>query len=187
MARKAKGAIDPSQTVEISASKSQMMGFLALTVLAGLGVGAAVWLNADILTPLALIGFLAGTGVLVGLSVLIAKLMFRSSAPMVTLSPEGVCDLRLSADTVSWSEIKEIRPRRNRQVPVIELVLSDEAEAALTYKPLTRVLRSYQRVSKAMKYTVSAHGLQMRHPQLLATLQAYFDAHGPQSTEASPG
>ncbi len=187
MARKQKGTVDPSQTIEISASRSQTLGFLTLTVLAGLGVAAAVWLNANILTTTALIGFLAGTAALVALSVLLAKLMFRTSAPVLTLSPDGVCDRRLSPDTVSWRDVEELRPRRNRQVPVIELVLTKEAEQALTYKPLTRVMRNYQRLSKAMKYNVSAHGLQIRHPQLLATFEAYFEAYGaPGKGDASP-
>ena len=127
VAKQDKEAIDPAGTVEISASASQLLGSFALTVLAGVGVAAAVWLNAEILTTAALTAFLIGTAGLVGLSFVLAKAMFRSNAPVVTISPEGVRDRRLSADTVCWRDIQEVRPRRNRQAPVIELVLSKEA------------------------------------------------------------
>ncbi|MCP5081805.1 MAG: hypothetical protein GY948_08920 [Alphaproteobacteria bacterium] len=180
MAKKQKTAIDPSQTVEISASALQLLGSFALTVLAGLGIGAAVWLNAEILTTVALVAFLIGTAVLVGVSFYLAKLMLRSDAPVVTISPEGVCDRRLSADTVSWRDIDHIRPRRNRQAQVIELVLSKEADKALTYKPLPRLLRSYHRLSNSVRFAVSAHGLKISHKQLQETLEAYIKAHGPQ-------
>jgi len=180
VAKKQKTAIDPSQTVDIGASALQLLGSFALTVLASLGIGAAVWLNAEILTTVALIAFLIGTAVLVGLSFVLARLMFRSNAPVVTISPDGVCDRRLSDDTVSWRDIENIRPRRSGQVPVIELVLSKEADKALSYKPLPRLLRSYHRLSSSVRFNVSAHGLKMSHKQMLETLEAYAQAHGPE-------
>ncbi len=179
MAKKHKTAIDPSQTVEISASGVQLLGSFALTVLAGLGIGTAVWLNAEILTTVAFIAFLIGTAVLVGLSFVLARLMLRSNMPVLTISPEGVCDRRLSSDTVSWHDIDDIRPRRNHQAHVIELILSNEADTALTYKPLPRLLRSYHRLSSSVRYAVSAHGLNISHKQLLEILEAYAQAHAP--------
>ena len=181
VANNQKRIIDPSQTVEVSASALQLLGSLALTVLASLGIAAAVWLNAPILTTTALIAFLIGTAVLIGLSFVLARLMFRSSEPVVTISPEGVCDRRLSADLVSWRDIEDIRPRRNHQAPVIELVLRKEADKAMTYKPLPRLLRSYHRLSNSVRFAVSAHGLKIGHRQLLETLKAYAEAHGPET------
>ena len=186
MAKKQETAIDPSQTIEISASALQLVGSFALTVLAGLGIAAAVWLNAEILTTVALVGFLIGTAVLVGISFYLARLMLRSSAPVLTLSPDGVCDLRLSADTVSWRDVDQIRPRLSRQAQVIELVLSEEADNALTYKPLPRLLRSYHRLSRSVRYAVSAHGLKIKHKRLLQLLEAYAQAHGPETTREDP-
>ncbi|NNF79101.1 MAG: hypothetical protein HKN05_13820 [Rhizobiales bacterium] len=180
MANKQITPIDPSQTVEISASALQLLGSFALTVVAGLGIAAAVWLNAEILTTVALVAFLIGTAVLVGISFYLAKLMLRSNTPIMTISPEGVCDRRLSNDTVSWRDIEHIRPRRNRQAQVIELVLSKEANKALTYKPIPRLLRSYHRISNSVRFAISAHGLKVSHKQLLGILETYAEAHGRQ-------
>ena len=57
MGKKQPLQIDPSQTVIINGSAAQLLGSLTLTVLASLGVGAAVWLNADILSTMALSAF----------------------------------------------------------------------------------------------------------------------------------
>lgn len=180
MAKRQQADIDPTETIEISASASQLLGSFILTVLASIGVGAAVWLNVAILTTPALIAFLIGMSVLVGLSFLLARLMLRSDTPVVTISPEGVRDIRLSEDMITWQDIEAVRTLRNRQVPGIELILSKQAEKDLTYKPLPRLLRNYRGLSSSVRYAVSAHGVKMRHQQLLATLKAYAEAHGPQ-------
>ena len=178
MAKRQDAIIDTAQTVQIKGSAAHLLGSLALTLLAGAGIGAAVWLNAEILTSEALVALTVATFALVIISVVIARVMFRSNEPVVTISPSGVCDRRISPDTVAWSTIEDIRPSRQRQVPVIELILSKEASANLTYRPLARLMRSYHRLSRAVRYTVTAHGLKMGHKQLLATLKAYAEAHG---------
>ena len=181
MAQKKRSQIDPSQTVEISASALQLLGSFALTMLACLGIAVAVWMNAEILTTVALIAFLIGTAVLAGISFYLAKLMLRSVGPVLIISPEGVCDSRLSADTVSWRDVEDIRARRTSQAQVIELVLSKEADKALIYKPLPRLLRSYHRLSNSVRFAVSAQGLKIGHKQLLEILEAYARAHSPQT------
>ncbi len=177
MGKKQPLQIDPSQTVIINGSAAQLLGSLTLTVLASLGVGAAVWLKADILSTTALIAFLLGTAGLVGLSFLIARMLFSSDAPVLMISPEGVRDLRLSKDTVPWSDVQDVRVRRNRHVKVIELVLNKEADKSLTFRPIPRLLRNVERLSKSVKFNISAHGLLISHNQLLATLEAYAQAH----------
>ncbi|MEM8686506.1 MAG: hypothetical protein AAGF81_04200 [Pseudomonadota bacterium] len=181
MAKPSDQVIDTARTIQIKGSSAQLIGSLALTLLAGAGIGAAGWLNAEILTSNALIALTLATLGLVGVSVVISQVMFRPNAPVVTISPEGVCDRRISPDTVAWSAVEDIRPSRLRQVPVIELVLSKEISANLTYTPLARLMRSYHRLSRAVRYTVTAHGLKMGHKQLMVTLTAYADAHRPQA------
>lgn len=179
VAKKPKAELDTAQTLDIDGSASQFAGSLVLTILACLGVAAAVWLNLDILTSMALIALLIGTALLAGLSALLARLMFRSTGPIVTISPEGVCDRRMSKDTVMWRDIKDIRTRRLQQVPVIEFLLTDEAEKALKFTPLPNLLRTVGWLSRKVRYSVSAHGLKVGHQQLLETLQAYLKAHRP--------
>ncbi len=177
MAKRRGAVIDTARTMQIKGSSAQLMGSLALTLLAGAGIGAAAWLNAEILTSNALIALALATLGLVGISVVISRVMFRTNEPVLTISPDGVCDRRISPDTVSWSAVEDVRASRLRQVPVIELVLTKDASANLTYTPLARLMRSYHRLSRAVRYTVTAHGLKMGHKQLMETLKAYAEAH----------
>lgn len=179
MARKSKAELDPTEILEIDGSASQLFGSLILTVLASMGVAAAVWLNLEILTSAALIALLIGTALLVGLSVILARLTSRATGPVVTLSPEGVCDRRVSKDTISWRDITQIRPRRLQNVPVIELVLTKQAEQALTFTPFPTLLRAAGWLSRKARYTMSAHGLKTSHKHLLEALEAYNAAHNP--------
>ncbi|MEM1199203.1 MAG: STM3941 family protein [Pseudomonadota bacterium] len=182
MAKRRDKVIDTAETIQIKGSSAQLIGSLGLTLLAGAGIGAAVWINAEILPTGAVIAMILGTLGLVAASVVISRVMFRPNEPLVTISPDGVCDRRISPDTVSWSAVEDVRPTRLRQVPVVELVLAKEASANLTYTPLARLMRSYHRLSRAVRYTVTAHGLKMGHKQLMETLKAYAAAHGAEAS-----
>jgi hypothetical protein len=172
--------IDTTKTIEIAGSPWKMIG---LTLGSALMTAACVAIIA---------GYIPGATsddfrywlVAIGIpffgfcTLLIGWRAFKSSggAPVVTLSPTGLLDTRVSAAPIPWTAIRDISTWSYKGQKIMVLDVDPKIEATL---PLTKIASWSRGANKSLGadgLCVTAQGLKMGYDELLMTSTVYAEA-----------
>lgn len=171
-------SIDTSQTTEIHGAPLKMLGLailsLALVVtcvamVAGYGppLGYDDWQFWAVGVGVPFFGFT---------TVMIIWRMATQRGPVVTLSPEGILDTRVTAAPIPWRAIRGISTWTMQRQNVMVLDVDPEVEKTLPLTRIARWSRGANRKLGADGLCVTAQGLKTNYDQLLETATAYARA-----------
>ncbi len=163
-------AIDTTRTIEIRLSPWRMIGTIA--------VSAAFVLISLFITPAhgAIGEVVGGFGVaFFGFIALVALWrLLALRGPIVTVSPRGVRDTRVTGEIVPWSAIRNISTWSAYNQPAIVLAIDPAYERALKLTALARLTRPLNAAVGADGLCIASQGLKMGHETLLETITAYW-------------
>jgi hypothetical protein len=104
--------------------------------------------------------------------------LWRARAPVVTISPQGIRDTRVAADTIPWRAIGRISTWSYQGQSAMVLAVDPAVERGLKLTTIARWTRKANAALGADGLCVSASGLKIDYATLLATAQAYARQHG---------
>jgi hypothetical protein len=163
-------AIDTTRTIEIRLSPWRMIGVMAV----GLGF---VLLSLFITPAHGTIGLvIGGFGVaFFGFIALVAAWrLLALRGPIVTVSPRGIQDVRVTGAIVPWSAIRSVSTWSAYNQPAIVLGVDPAYERALELTALARLTRPLNAAIGADGLCIASQGLKMGHEALLETITAYW-------------
>ncbi len=168
-------------TVEIKGSPMKLIGLvltgILLTAASGaIAVGTIPVRAGNLLAqPVGWVGLVFfGAGTL-----LIGWRFLKSSKTVVTLSPDGILDTRVSERPIPWAAIQDVDVWSMHRQNIIVLSVPPEIESALSLTPIARWSRSANKKLGADGLCVTAQGLKISHDALLAVIIERVDAaHG---------
>ncbi|AYD02664.1 STM3941 family protein [Neorhizobium sp. NCHU2750] len=96
--------------------------------------------------------------------------------PVVTLGPEGFCDVRIASGTIPWAAIQGISTAQIRRQKFVVLTIDPAIEAGLGLTAMTRWTRNANRSLGIDGLCVATQGLKIGHKQLLDKLEGYMAA-----------
>lgn len=169
---------DTSQKIEIQASTTRQLVLLAF---GGMSFTLATLLTFDLIPSMRSDPAAASTGyfgmAFFGLCAAVAiwRLVAQRGA-MVTISPQGLRDVRVAAETIPWSAIRSISTWQMQRQMVLMVVIEPETEQRLTLTRVARWMRTANRAHGADGFVVSAHGLRIGYPTLFYTCRDYWEA-----------
>jgi hypothetical protein len=108
-------------------------------------------------------------------AVAIGQLIAQRGA-RVTISPEGLRDVRVAAETIPWSAIRSISTWQMQRQMVLIVAIEPETEQRLTLTRVARWMRNAHRAHGADGFVVSAQGLRIGFPTLFYTCRDYWEA-----------
>lgn len=163
-------AIDTNSTIEIRQSPWRMVGTISVClgfVLLSLFITPAHGFTGQVVGGLgvAFFGFIA---------LVAAWRLLALRGPIVTISPRGVRDVRLTEAVVPWSAIRNISTWAAYNQPAIVLHVDPAYERVLKLTPLTRLTRPLNAAVGADGLCIASQGLKMGHEALLETITAYW-------------
>jgi hypothetical protein len=169
---------DTSQTIEFKNAPMKLVGLSAMgLVMSGLCLailtGAVPGLKPE---GIKLLLVLAGT-VFFGAGALVA--LWRAvfdRGPVLTLSPEGILDRRISAIRLAWSDVRGIGTWSYRRQRVMVLDVAPEVEAGLGLSALVRWGQLANRRLGADGLCINVAGLNLSYDRLLEITLAYAQA-----------
>lgn len=176
--------VDTSGTITISMAPWKLVGLVALS----LGMTALSAVVAG-LVPSPVPGMVLGGGDAVfgygGLAlfgVATALLVWRllsQRGPVVTLSPDGLRDVRVCADPIPWRAVRSISTWERQRQKIMVVAIDPAVERTLRLTWLARLSRGPNRALGADGLCIPAQGLTIDHATLVAAAQAYARAaHG---------
>ena len=164
---------DTSRTLVIESSPARLGGYvalgLAMTVLA-----MFVAFVPGIGDPLGkLVGGYFGT-VFFGVCtcVLVSRLL-KSPRPVITISPEGICDARVAAAVIPWSAVTRISTWSYSGRRAVVLAIKPGIEPQLGLTRIARWTRGPNRALGADGLCITAAGLKIGDDTLLKLCQDY--------------
>jgi len=163
-------AIDTTRTIEIRLSPWRAIGTIAVSV-------AFVLISLFITPAHGFIGEVIGWfGVaFFGFIALVATWrLLALRGPIVTVSPRGVRDRRVTGEIVPWSAIRSISTWSAYNQPAIVLGVDPAYERALKLTALARLTRPLNTAVGADGLCIASQGLKMGHETLLETINAYW-------------
>lgn len=173
-------SVDTSRTIEIFASPLKLVGYIALAlaltaasaVVAGLVPG--VWFGAGD----AVFGA-AGLVLFGGAAAVMIWRLFAQRGPVVTLTPEGLRDIRVADDLIPWRAVHAISTWERSRQKFMVVAVDPAVERTLRLTRLARWTRGTNRALGADGLCIAAQGLATDHGTLVASAQAYARAaHG---------
>jgi hypothetical protein len=173
-------ALDTSLTTEIGHSRSKLAGLLLASVpflvLGFFMIQTTEGSGRYSVETLHAVGY-AALG-LAGLAALYIVALLFQSGPVVTLSPSGLRDVRISPDIIPWTALAGVGTWEAHGQQVMVLKLHPAAEEKLTLTRMARMTRGANAKLGADGLSVTPAGLAMSYGDLLATTIAYATAHG---------
>lgn len=171
-------SVDTSCVLEIEASPWKMLG------LAVLGVGMTALSAAMAFRLLPNVGagsfyeFVGNLGVLFfGLCTgLVLWRALRQRGPVVTITPEGIRDIRVAAEFVPWSAVKAISTWSCNRQKFIVFDIDPEVESRLTLTRIAKWTRGANRGLGADGLCIGPQGLKIGYDKLLDICAAYVEA-----------
>lgn len=163
--------IDTARSLHIPGSRRKLAG------LAGLGI---VMTGAS-----ALVALQNGAGLIVGgigvlffgacLGVALRRLA-RAGEPVVTLSPEGVLDRRVTREIVPWEAVRDITTWHGHGQRIMVLAIDPAVEGRLAPTAVARWTRGGNRLLGADGLCITASDLRIGYDALLEATLAYARA-----------
>ena len=170
--------MDTARTIEIAGSPMKLLGIAA---------GALVFVALGFMFVL---GYLPPDGNIViraigvvciaffGLCLVVALArLFGGLGTVVTVSPQGIRDSRVTADVVPWHAIADISTWGYEGTRVIVLAIDPAAEQQFTMTPVARWTRGVNAGLGADGLSVSTTDLRIDHDTLLDIVTAYWQAY----------
>ena len=167
---------DPLNVVEIETSRPAtlfMVGLcIAMTtasgILAAIGISAlGVWLSLIVL-PCGAIGFLFfGFCTFVWL-----RRLIDWRAP-ITISPDGICDRRIAAETIPWSAVRKLWTHYVYTEPALILAIDPIVERSLHLTPRARINRIWDRAFGLDGLWMSHRGLKISFDDLQSLIERH--------------
>jgi hypothetical protein len=170
--------IDPRRAVEIEASPLRMFGLAVLGLLmTALSAAIALHVFPDV-QPGSLVEFAgyAGTLFFGACTVLALWRAFTTRGPVVTITREGIRDVRVAAEIIPWRAVNGLKVWESNGQRVMVLAVDPAVEAGLNLTRIARWTRGANRALGADGLCVTAQGLKTGFDQLLATSLAYARA-----------
>ena len=171
-------SIDTSRTIEFHASSTRLLTLLMFSAMS-MGIAAALAFRLFPNLPADPAAVSAGwTGILFfGFCAAVAIWrLLGQRGPVVTLSPQGLRDARVAAETIPWNAIRGISTWQMQRQMVLVVAVDPAIEERLTLTRLARWTRSANRRMGADGLIVSAHGLQVGYPTLFYACRDYLEA-----------
>jgi hypothetical protein len=162
--------MDTNRSIEIRLSPWRMIGMIT--------VGVAFVLLSLFITPAhGFIGqVIGGFGVVFfGFIALIAAWrLLALRGPIVSISPIGIRDVRVTGAVVPWSAIQNISTWSAYNQPAIVLSVDPAYERALKLTALARITRPLNTAIGADGLCIASQGLKIGHGALLKTITTYW-------------
>lgn len=172
--------VDPSQTIEIHTSPKRLLGLFVI----GSGMTAAsaylVWPGSPAGLSTASFGYFMGwLGVaFFGLcTIAMLSQFFRSSGPVIVLSPEGFYDRRLAPQTIPWPAIQRVGTWTFNRQKVLTFDIDPEFERTLDLRRMVRATRAANSRLGVDGLASTAVGLSCSYDELLTWVSTYARAH----------
>jgi hypothetical protein len=102
--------------------------------------------------------------------------LLTAGRTVVTISPDGIKDIRLAADILPWSGVRNISTAKLERQKFIVLAVEPSTEERLPLTRMARWTRGPNRMLGIDGLCVSAIGLKINHDALLRTCLAYWQA-----------
>jgi len=169
---------DTAQQIEIHASPARQLALLAF---GGMSFALATLLTFDLIPNMHSDAAAVATGyfgmAFFGLCAAVAvwRLVVQRGA-RVTISPEGLRDVRVAAETIPWNAIVSISTGQMQRQMVLIVAIESEAEQRLTLTRVARWMRKAHRAHGVDGFVVSAQGLRIGFPTLFYTCRDYWAA-----------
>jgi hypothetical protein len=169
---------DTSRTIEFHASPTRLLTLLAFSAMStAIAAVLAFRLFPNMPSDPATVS--AGYSGLVFFSFCAAVAIWRLNSqrgPIVTLSPDGLRDVRVAAEPIPWHAIKSISTWQMQRQAVLVVAIDPAVEARLTLTRLARWTRNATRRHGADGLIVSSQGLKAGFPTLFYSCRDYWEA-----------
>jgi hypothetical protein len=171
-------ADDTSRTIEIHASPARLLTLLAFSLMSTAIATALAFrllpgMSAD---PAATTAGYTGIAFFGFCAVVALWRLYGQRGAMVTISPEGLRDVRVAPQTIPWRAVKGIATWQMQRQMVLVISIAPEAERRLTLTTMARLTRGAHRSLGADGLVMSAHGLKIGYPTLFYTCRDYWEA-----------
>jgi hypothetical protein len=164
--------MDPRQIcIEIQGSPAKLFGLAALGIIMT-GLSAAIAFGMIPPGDGSFVQFLGGFGVLffgTGLVIALYRLA-TSSGTLITLSPEGLHDVRVSQRPVPWDAISDVSVWSAHGQDIIVVAMPPEIEQRIGLTRMARWSRGANAKLGADGLCIASTGLNMKHVELLAAI-----------------
>jgi hypothetical protein len=172
------GTTDTSRIMEFHASPARLLTLLAFSAMS-LVIAAALAFR--LLPGTASDPAMVSTGYtgIAFFSFCAAVAIWRLLAqrgPMVTLSPDGLLDVRVSKEPIPWRAIKSISTRQMQRQMVLLVAVDPATEDKLSLTRVARWMRNANRSLGADGLVISPQGLKVGYPTLYYTCRDYWEA-----------
>jgi|SRR5664279_4235933 len=174
-----------NRTIEIEGSPAKPIVFLVIGAVMALFSFMLAYPLSDsgadrILKPV----FYGAAALFGGFAVMALRSLFGLRGPAVTISPQGLLDTRLAAETIPWGAVRGISTWDygiigwSSEQNVLVLSLDPQMEARLTLTLPARLLRRPNRWLGADGLCMGVQDLKIEFGTLQDSLLAYTRAHG---------
>jgi len=170
----------PDETVVIERSPVRLLLQIVIGVVTT-ALSAAIVFMPDIHVAylgifLRTVGFL---GVLFcGLGTGIAFRRLVATAPVITISPDGVRDYRVAADPIPWSVITDISTWEYSGQRFMVLAVKPGTQERLGLTRMARWTRAGNRLIGADGLCITANGTKIDHDTLVQICEGYLERYG---------
>jgi hypothetical protein len=169
---------DTSSTIEFLASPTRQLSLLAFSVLSMAIAGAlALQLMPGMPSdPMAVSAGYTGIAFFGFCAVVALWRLWAQRGAVVTVSPAGLRDARVTGEPIPWSAIRSISTAQMQRQTVLLIAIDPAAEQHLTITRVARWMREAHRRSGVEGLVVSAHGLRVGYPTLFYACRDYWEA-----------
>jgi hypothetical protein len=98
------------------------------------------------------------------------RLLF-TQGPVVTITPQGICDRRVAAEVIPWSAIRKISTWDHAGQRILVLGVDPVVEATLKLSAIAKYSRSANRALGADGLCITAQGLKISYDELWKLVQ----------------
>jgi hypothetical protein len=101
--------------------------------------------------------------------------LFTTRGAVVTISPDGIRDVRIAEDMIPWGAVKKISTWEYQHQKFMVLAVDPDVTARLRLVPIARWTRDANRALGADGLCITAGGLKIDYATLLQTSMDYAD------------
>jgi hypothetical protein len=170
--------IDTTRTIEIENSPLKMV-LLALVGILFVVLGIAFvqgWIDGP--APDAVVRLVGWASIVFFgfCTIVIVWRLFTQRGPVVTITPQGIRDIRIVGDFIPWKAVRSISTWSFQRQKCMVLAVEPAVEHKLPLTRMARMTRDMNRELGADGLCVAGAGLKMDYDTLLATSTAYWQA-----------
>lgn len=165
-----------TNVIQIETSASRTLGLVALAVLMT-ALSAASALDMFPGEPIGIVNRAIGAvGVIFfGLGTIVwLWRQFNSRGPVLTISAEGIRDLRIAPETIPWRAIRKIYTWEYSGQRILVLDVDPETERTLHLSFIARWTRGANRKLGADGLCIAAHGLKIDYDEMFNLVQQHL-------------